>query len=64
MDIERVEAFMKRVEQSERETFAPVGQKLKVGVDLGTNTRSSVCWTRKTTPWPVRSRRLMCCGTG
>ena len=36
MDIERVEAFMKRVEQSERETFAPVGQKLKVGVDLGT----------------------------
>ena len=36
MDIERVEAFMKRVEQSEQETFAPVGQKLKVGVDLGT----------------------------
>ena len=36
MDIERVEAFMKRVEQSERETVAPVGQKLKVGVDLGT----------------------------
>ena len=36
MDIERVEVFMKRVEQSEQETFAPVGQKLKVGVDLGT----------------------------
>lgn len=36
MDIERVEAFMKRVEDSERETFLPVGAKLKAGVDLGT----------------------------
>ena len=36
MDIKRVEELMKRVEESERETFRPVGEKLKVGVDLGT----------------------------
>lgn len=36
MDIERVEAFMKRVEESETTTFTPVSDKLKVGVDLGT----------------------------
>ncbi|MCH1981273.1 ethanolamine utilization protein EutJ [Ruminococcus sp. OA3] len=36
MDIKRVEELMKRVEESERKTFQPVGKKLKVGVDLGT----------------------------
>lgn len=36
MDIKRVEKLMKRVEESEWETFRPVGEKLKVGVDLGT----------------------------
>ena len=36
MDLERVEAFMRRVEESEKTTFTPVGAKLKTGVDLGT----------------------------
>lgn len=36
MDVKRVDAFMKRVEESETKTFTPVGEKLKVGVDLGT----------------------------
>ncbi len=36
MDIGRVEAFMRRVERSETETFTPVGDTLKVGLDLGT----------------------------
>lgn len=36
MDINRVEAFMRRVEESETKTMKPVGSKLKVGVDLGT----------------------------
>ena len=36
MDVRRVDAFMKRVEESETKTFPPVGEKLKVGVDLGT----------------------------
>lgn len=36
MDTKRVEAFMQRVEESETQTFRPVGTKLKVGVDLGT----------------------------
>jgi len=36
MDWKRVDAFMKRVEESETETFTPVSEKLKVGVDLGT----------------------------
>ena len=36
MDLERVNAYMDRVEQSERETFQPVGDSLKVGLDLGT----------------------------
>ena len=36
MDLERVNAYMERVEKSERETFKPVGTRLKVGVDLGT----------------------------
>lgn len=36
MDLERVNAYMSRVEQSETITFKPVNHKLKVGVDLGT----------------------------
>ena len=36
MDVGRVDAFMKRVEESETKTFTPVSDKLKVGVDLGT----------------------------
>lgn len=36
MDLERVNAYMERVAQSERETFRPVSDKLKVGLDLGT----------------------------
>lgn len=36
MDVKRVDAFMKRVEESETKTFTPVSDKLKVGVDLGT----------------------------
>ena len=36
MDLERVNAYMERVEQSEKKTFKPVSDKLKVGVDLGT----------------------------
>ena len=36
MDIKRVEELMKRVEESERETFPwPVGEKLKVGGSQG-----------------------------
>lgn len=36
MDLERVNAYMKRVKKSETTTFKPVSDKLKVGVDLGT----------------------------
>lgn len=36
MDIQRIENYMKKVERSEQETFQPVGNKFKVGVDLGT----------------------------
>lgn len=36
MDLERVDEFMKRVEESEIKTFSPVSSLLKVGVDLGT----------------------------
>lgn len=36
MDLERVNAYMERVKQSETQTFQPVGSKLKVGLDLGT----------------------------
>ena len=36
MDLERVNAYMERVEKSEHETFRPVSERLKVGVDLGT----------------------------
>ena len=36
MDIQRIESYMKKVEQSETETFQPVGNKFKVGLDLGT----------------------------
>lgn len=36
MDLQRVNAYMERVEQSEEKTFKPVGDKLKVGLDLGT----------------------------
>ena len=36
MDLDRVNAYLDRVEESETKTFRPVGQKLKTGVDLGT----------------------------
>lgn len=36
MDIQRVETYMKRVAESETKTFTPAGDKLKVGLDLGT----------------------------
>lgn len=36
MNLNRVNAYLARVEESERVTFQPVSDKLKVGVDLGT----------------------------
>lgn len=36
MDLQRVNAYMKRVAQSETTTFQPVSDVLKVGLDLGT----------------------------
>lgn len=36
MEMERVESYMARVEKSEKNTFVPKGNKLKVGLDLGT----------------------------
>ena len=36
LDLERVNAFLAKVEESEARTFQPVSRKLKVGVDLGT----------------------------
>lgn len=36
MDLERVNAYLDKVERSESETFQPVGACLKVGLDLGT----------------------------
>ena len=63
MDLDRVNNYLARVEESEKTTFKPVGSRLKVGVDLGTATLCWWCWTRKTTPWPARSRRPRFCGT-
>lgn len=36
MDLKRVEAYMAKVEKSEKTTYPPSGEKLKVGLDLGT----------------------------
>jgi len=36
MDKRNIEAFMQKVEESEKKTFTPIGHKLKTGVDLGT----------------------------
>ena len=36
LDLDRVNAYLSRVEESETNTFPPVSGKLKVGVDLGT----------------------------
>lgn len=36
MNLERVNKYMKKVKKSEKTTFKPVGNGLKVGVDLGT----------------------------
>ncbi len=36
MDLQRVNDYMRKIEESETTTFQPVGKKLKVGVDLGT----------------------------
>lgn len=63
MDIQRVETYMKRVAESETKTFTPVGDKLKVGLDLGTAYIVRWCWMRKTIPLPVRNRRQMYFGT-
>lgn len=36
LDLERISRFLEKVEQSEQQSFSPVGSRLKVGVDLGT----------------------------
>ena len=54
MDLDRVNAYMARVEESETKTFKPVSSKLKVGLDLG---------TAYIVPLPARSRRPRSCGT-
>lgn len=36
MDLNRVNSYLAKIEQSEKTTFEPVGDRLKVGVDLGT----------------------------
>ena len=36
LDLERVNAFLAKVEESETKTFRPTSNKLKVGLDLGT----------------------------
>ncbi|NCB00254.1 MAG: ethanolamine utilization protein EutJ, partial [Clostridia bacterium] len=36
IDLERINTYMDRVAQSEKTTFIPEGQRLKVGLDLGT----------------------------
>ena len=36
MELKRVESYMEKIEESEKTTFTPVGEKLKVGLDLGT----------------------------
>ena len=63
MDLDRVNAYMARVEESETKTFQPVGSKLKVGLDLGTAISLWSSWMRRTIRSPVRSRRLRSCGT-
>ena len=63
MDIQRVETYMKRVAESETKTFTPVGDKLKVGLDLGTAYIVMVVLDEETIPLPVRNRRQMYFGT-
>ena len=36
IEMERIESYMAMVEKSEKTTFKPIGNKLKVGLDLGT----------------------------
>lgn len=36
MDLKRVDSYIANVEKSEKTTYTPVGEKLKVGLDLGT----------------------------
>ena len=36
LDLDRIESFLDRVEESETRTFKPCGEKYKVGLDLGT----------------------------
>ncbi|MSS64967.1 ethanolamine utilization protein EutJ [Velocimicrobium porci] len=36
MDLERIDSYIAKVVESETKTFKPVGEKLKVGLDLGT----------------------------
>ena len=66
MDIQRVETYMKRVAESETKTFTPVGDKLKVGLDLGTAyiVTGRAPDEEKTIPSPVRNRRTLYFGTG
>ena len=57
MDVERVNAYMERVVKSETETFKPVSDKLKVGVDLGLPISFWLYLTRKITRLPVKNRQ-------
>lgn len=58
MDLDRVNAYMARVEESETKTFQPVGSKLKVGLDLGTAYQFMVVLDEENNPIAWRSRRL------
>ena len=64
MDLDRVNNYLARVgEKSKNHLSKPVGSRLKVGVNRAPPTLCWWCWTRKTTPWPARSRRPRFCGT-
>ena len=53
MDLDRVNNYLARVEESEKTTFKPVGSRLKVGVDLGT-AYIAVSYTHLTLPTTER----------
>ena len=63
MDLDRVNDYLSRVEASEKTTFQPVSEKLKVGVDLGTAYIVLVVLDEEDTPLPVKSGQPMSCGT-
>lgn len=60
MDLQRVNAYMERVAQSEKKTFRPVSDKLKVGLDLGTAYIVLVVLDEEITLLPVRNRQPVC----